>query len=72
LTLVALGGEWLRVRPAVFGANAPVPYNQHRPHRGIDQRAPNDIGNVVAIRPDRPIERHTACAGLINEYRPAA
>lgn len=48
-------------------------YNQHRPHRGINQRAPNDDMAVVApIRPGRPIERRTMCAGLINEYRPAA
>lgn len=47
-------------------------YNTHRPHRGINQRAPNDTGEVVAIQPGHPIERHTACNGLINEYRTAA
>jgi putative transposase len=48
-------------------------YNQHRPHRGINQRAPNDDEAVVTpIRPGHPIERRTTCAGLINEYRPAA
>lgn len=47
-------------------------YNSHRPHRGIDQRAPNDNADVVPIRPGHPIQRHTTCAGLINEYRPAA
>ena len=46
-------------------------YNSHRPHRGIYQRAPNDIADVVAIRPGHPIERHTVCRGLINEYRTA-
>ncbi len=47
-------------------------YNSHRPHRGINQRAPNDTTDVVPIRPGHPIERHSTCAGLINEYRPAA
>jgi putative transposase len=47
-------------------------YNQHRPHRGIDQRAPNDTDIVTPIRPGQPIQRRTTCAGLINEYRPAA
>jgi putative transposase len=47
-------------------------YNTHRPHRGIQQRAPNDTGNVTPIGPGHPIQRRTTCAGLINEYRPAA
>ena len=47
-------------------------YNQHRPHRGIDQRAPNDTADVVPIRPGQPIQRHSTCAGLINEYHTAA
>ncbi len=47
-------------------------YNQHRPHRGINQRAPNDPCDVVAIRPGHQIDRHTVCGGLINEYRTAA
>jgi len=47
-------------------------YNSHRPHRGIDQRAPNDTADVVAIRRGQPVERHTTCAGLINQYRAAA
>jgi len=47
-------------------------YNRHRPHRGIAQRAPGDTETVVPIRPGQRIERHTTCAGLINEYRPAA
>ena len=47
-------------------------YNRHRPHRGIDQRAPNDTGVVTPIRAGHPIQRQTTCAGLINEYRPAA
>ena len=47
-------------------------YNQHRPHRGIDQRAPNDTADAVPIRQGQRIERRTACGGLINEYRTAA
>ena len=47
-------------------------YNTHRPHRGLHQRAPDDTDNVVTpIRPGQPIQRHPACGGLINEYRPA-
>jgi putative transposase len=47
-------------------------YNMHRPHRGIHQRAPNDTGEVVAISPGQPIQRHTTCGGLVNQYRTAA
>ena len=47
-------------------------YNNHRPHRGIGQRAPDDNHLVTPIRPGHPIQRHTTCAGLINEYQPAA
>ncbi len=47
-------------------------YNDHRPHRSLDQRAPNDHGDVVPIGPGQPIRRHTTCGGLINEYRTAA
>jgi hypothetical protein len=47
-------------------------HNSHRPHRGINQRAPNDTADVVAIGPGHPIERHTVCGGPINEYRTAA
>jgi transposase InsO family protein len=47
-------------------------YNSNRPHRGINQRAPNDPAEVVTIRPGQRIERHTGCGGLINEYRTAA
>ena len=42
-------------------------YNQHRPHRGIDQRAPNDTVDVVPIGPGHPIQRRSRCGGLINE-----
>ena len=47
-------------------------YNAHRPHRGIDQRAPNDDIDVVPIGPGHPIQRQTRCGGPINEYRTAA
>lgn len=47
-------------------------YNHHRPHRGIHQRAPNETADVVPIRPGHPIQRHSRCGGLINEYRTAA
>ena len=47
-------------------------YNSHRPHRGLDQRAPNDATDVVPIRQGHPIQRHNTCGGLINEYRTAA
>ena len=47
-------------------------YNEHRPHRGIGQRAPNDTNNVTPIQPDHRIERTTTCNGLINQYQPAA
>jgi putative transposase len=47
-------------------------YNTHRPHRSLDQRAPDDHGAVTSIGPSQPIRRHTTCAGLINEYRTAA
>jgi hypothetical protein len=32
----------------------------------------NDTTNVVPIRPNHRIDRTTTCAGLINQYRPAA
>ena len=47
-------------------------YNSHRPHRGIDQRAPNDTADVVPIGPGHPIQRQRRCGGLINEYHTAA
>jgi putative transposase len=46
-------------------------YNTHRPHRSLGQRAPSDA-KVVEYRAGRPIRRHSACSGLINEYRQAA
>ncbi len=47
-------------------------YNQHRPHRGLNQRAPADDADASVIAVGKPIQRTTTCAGLINEYRPAA
>ncbi len=47
-------------------------YNEHRPHRSLGQRAPNDHEDVGPIGPGQPIRRHTTCGGLINEYRTAA
>jgi hypothetical protein len=44
----------------------------HRPHRGRNQRAPDDLDDATAIGPGQPIRRHRTCGGLINEYRHAA
>jgi transposase InsO family protein len=46
-------------------------YNEHRPHRSLGQRAPN-TADLAAIAPAEPIQRHSTCGGLINEYRTAA
>jgi transposase InsO family protein len=47
-------------------------YNTHRPHRGLDQHAPDDDPVVIPIATGRTVTRHSTCAGLINEYRTAA
>ena len=47
-------------------------YNQHRPHRSLNQRAPTDNADASMIELGQPIQRTTTTAGLINEYRPAA
>jgi putative transposase len=47
-------------------------YNQHRPHQGIDQRAPDDTEPAGPSDTGRPVTRIPVCGGLINEYRPAA
>jgi putative transposase len=47
-------------------------YNEHRPHRSLDQHAPDDHADVTPIGAGQPIRRRTTCSGLINEYRPAA
>ena len=46
-------------------------YNTHRPHRSLEQRAPDDA-ELVEYRYGQPIRRHPTCAALINEYRQAA
>jgi putative transposase len=43
-------------------------FNSHRPHQGSGQLAPLDDPNVIPL-PKARIERRTAIAGLINEYR---
>lgn len=43
-------------------------FNNHRPHQGRDQLAPNDDPTVIPLPPLR-IERHRAVTGLINEYQ---
>ena len=48
-------------------------YNSHRPHRALDQHAPDDAAGEVIEPPfGRTVERRSTCAGLINEYRTAA
>ena len=47
-------------------------YNEHRPHRSLEQRAPNDQAGITTIGPAQQIRRNTTCSGLINEYRAAA
>jgi transposase InsO family protein len=49
-----------------------VHYNEHRPHRSLGQRAPTDDTDASVTGLGQPIQRSTTCAGLINEYRPAA
>jgi transposase InsO family protein len=46
-------------------------FNSHRPHQGRGQLAPFDDPNVIPL-PIARIERRTAVAGLINEYRQAS
>jgi putative transposase len=47
-------------------------YNQHRPHRALEQRPP--AGALDGLPPDRPLQvvKTPRCHGLINEYRNAA
>jgi putative transposase len=46
-------------------------YNNHRPHQGHDQRAPNDHGSPV-VDMKAAIQRRVVLGGLINEYHRAA
>ncbi len=47
-------------------------YNGHRPHRSLDQHAPDDEDTAIELATGRTVERRSTCAGLINEYRTAA
>ena len=46
-------------------------YNQHRPHRALNQAAPGTT-NMIILDAGQPIVRQRRCGGLINEYRRAA
>jgi putative transposase len=46
-------------------------YNDHRPHQGRKQRAPNH-DPAAAIPRDAPLRRHCVLCGVINDYRRAA
>lgn len=46
-------------------------YNQHRPHRSLNQDPPGG-STVTDIDAGQRVRRRTVCDGLINEYRPAA
>jgi transposase InsO family protein len=49
-------------------------YNQHRPHRSLNQQPPSSTGEDAGSNspPAPQIARSTRCDGLINEYRNAA
>ena len=47
-------------------------YNQHRPHRSLDQRAPQQIGvtpNPIVDPDPTHLRRSEVLGGLIHEYR---
>jgi putative transposase len=46
-------------------------YNEHRPHQGRQQRAPNDIAERV-VDLSATVQRRQVLGGPINEYRRAA
>jgi putative transposase len=46
-------------------------YNEHRPHRSLDQRPPAGAIESPPTAPAPPLQT-TRCEGLINEYRNAA
>jgi putative transposase len=46
-------------------------FNNHRPHQGRHQLAPNDDPTIIRLPPPR-VERHHAVTGLINEYHRAS
>ena len=49
-------------------------YNEHRPHRSLDQRPPSRAGTTQIRSPEDyvPVRRSSRCDGLIHEYRRAA
>lgn len=47
-------------------------HNTHRPHRSLDQRAPDDDPDATVANIGTAVRPTTTCGGLINEYRPAA
>ena len=49
----------------------PRHYNDHRPHRSLNQQPPNPRHDVVALSPST-IQRRPIFGGLINEYSQAA
>lgn len=49
-------------------------YNQHRPHRSLDQHTPLSVNPTAAGPPEDALglRRMSRCDGLIHEYRNAA
>jgi putative transposase len=47
-------------------------YSSHRPHQALNQCAPNNEHQLVAIPNDGLIRRHRILGGVINEYHRAA
>ena len=47
-------------------------YNQHRPHRSLDQHAPDHQGQVLEPHAGQAVDHRATCSGLINEYHLAA
>jgi putative transposase len=46
-------------------------YNQHRPHRSLDQQPPSQTPSAT-FRTGHPVTTMSRCDGLIREYRQAA
>ena len=47
-------------------------YNQHRPHRSLDQQPPAGTSPMASPAQPDHLAKNTRCDGLINEYRHAA